>query len=560
MKATLRVGVLAALCALAPARGAEPRRDLDHPERTGDYYMLRSLREGISGAYTRWEAVARIAAEEPRRFAEIVLPSQGLSDAARALPPEYRDWIAAEAVRNDAAARGEARLWREGWLRVASQVLPLLEKKAAPGERRIALEFLKAESGGDDLGFRWVEEPDSAANRVAIARWRAFFEAPAWAVCGRLAYVTADVLNVRMTPAPDAPVTDRLRMRTVVTRGRSEGDRVEIVTFCGPVPVRGWVDRRYLSKDPPAREAVEGAEAAGGAKLPGAPVYLAACAEAGVNVERQVILLAKLTAKGAVPVRAEEDARVGAETWFVLHRRTSEDQEKSWPVEGTPFPRTRSIGYMYGEGRLVSLGRGCEPGDLYATAPLHSVERLNVPPARFGAAAEEARRRSIDEGHRGESVLDSVTIERLGEGAPVESVRVDGRARFAFVYSEPAFHPVSLWSFAGPDGSVRYSAGGVGAGQSTRVEEVRWTGTAEEPRRRIGLVRTENEAGTTGAGEILVIVAEPDGDSSIVEVKLWDGGCLRVSLTPPCIRGNLRLPPLADRCPSGLRSTVGSRV
>ncbi len=177
-----------ALVLQAPALSADtpdrpPSRDLDSADRTGDRQTLMRLRlYEATGA--KWTDIARLSWGNPARFAEIVLPPEGPRVLRGEMPADYVLAIEAEAARDEAYALGEARLWREGWLRIAGDVAPQLERKDAPGARRIALEFLKVESGGDALGFDWREEPDAPGNRAARARWKAFLEGPRFAGSG----------------------------------------------------------------------------------------------------------------------------------------------------------------------------------------------------------------------------------------------------------------------------------------------------------------------------------------------------------------------------------------
>lgn len=562
-----------ALRAAAPADepAAPPSRDLDSPDRIGERQMLELIRMGETTG-RRWTKIARLAYENPARFAEIVLPPEGPRLFGGELPAEYSSVIEAEAARDEAFARGEARLWREGWLRVAADVAPQLQRKSAPGGRRIALEFLKLECGDDALGFDWREEPDTSGNRGALERWKAILATPRFAESGSSRIVVADIVKMRAAASPSASVVARLRINTPVRVGRAEGDYVEVVVRAGGSPARGFVERRFLGDrmleldsvleaarkeasagrplealmwaerafaldgsseaaldllEKTAREASrpERAEPARRLRAGQVSVYFGVCAGAGVSVEHpQLVVVARLSSKGELSaVTADEGARLASESWFVA--RASVPGHRGTPFSGTPSVRPRSLPYMYGKGTVLSLGEGCKPGEVWATAPVREVNRSEINPLPLGVRLEVLKREGFSEQVRKSAVLEAVEAPTLLDGVPVVSVLVRGRARWSYVYSEPEFHPISLWAVFDSGGRLLQRVGGVTDAGSKDVKEILFTTPAFGPTWRIGFVHSESEAGTTANGDVLVVLVDPEGNAKSLPVRLWDGGC-----------------------------------
>lgn len=565
-----------ALVLRAPALSADtpegPRsRDLDSADRSSDRQTLIRIRlYEATGA--KWTDIARLSWDDPARFAEIVLPPEGPRVLHGEMPADYVRAIEAEAARDEAYALGEARLWREGWLRVARDVVPQLERKDAPGARRIALEFLRVESGGDALGFDWREEPDTPGNRAARARWKAFLAEPRFAGSGEYGYVVADVVRMRAAPSPSAPIKARLRINTWVRIARTEGEYFEVVLRAGGSPARGFVERRFVVDrsrldvdsvlETARKEAAAGrplealtwaerafaldgssaaalnllektaddagrperAEPARRLRTGQAPITFGVCARAGVDTEfPHLVVVARLSPKGELsPVAPGEGALLASEAWFVV--RPSVPGARSEPFYGTPTVRPRRLSYMYGEGTLLSLGEACKPGEVWATAPLREVRRSGLNAAALGGRLETFLKEGFSDDVRGSVVFDAVEAPALHDGYPVESVLVRGRAHWARVYSEPGFHPVSQWALFGTDGRMLQRVGGVSDG-ATDVLEVLWTAPAFGPAWRIGFVLTESDAGTTANGDVLVVLVDPEGNVKTLPVRLWDGGC-----------------------------------
>lgn len=563
--------------ALFPAAHADqkvppPSRDLDSPDRMGEREMLEQIRMRVAVGRP-WIEIARLAYENPARFSEIVLPPEGPRALGEEMPADYSSAIEEAAARDEDTARGEARLWREGWLRVAADVAPQLRRKGAPGARRIALEFLKVESGGDPLGFDWREEPEAAGNRAALARWKAALSASPFAESGAYRIVVADVVKLRAAASPSAPVVARLRINTDLRVVRTEGEHVEVVVRAGGSPARGFVERRYVSDGPMLEvgSALEAArkEASAGRPLEAltwaerafaldrssepasdllektareagqperaafarrfrtgeVPVYFGVCAAAGTSMEHpQLIVVAKRTPEGDLSaVAPDEGAHLASEAWFVA--TASVPGYRSAPFSGTPTVRPRTLSYMYGQGNLLSLGEGCRPGEVWATSPVREVSRAGIDASALAARLELLRKEAFDDSVRGSALLEEVAAPNLLEGVPVASVLVRGRARWSFVYDEPEIHPASLWALFGTGGRMLRRLGGVTGGGSTYVKETLWTVPVFGPAWRIGFVRSESEAGTTANGDVLVVLVDPIGNVTSLPVRLWDGGC-----------------------------------
>ncbi len=86
----------------------------------------------------------------------------------------FGDYLRRQVVASEEFARNSAIAWKEGWGLTAKDMLPRLENKNFPATRRSAIEFLKLENNGIDLGYNWKELPDTAANQQAIKQWREF--------------------------------------------------------------------------------------------------------------------------------------------------------------------------------------------------------------------------------------------------------------------------------------------------------------------------------------------------------------------------------------------------
>ena len=158
----------------ADEKAMPPSRDLESPDRMGERQMLEQIRMrlghraavdrdrpsrmGKSRAVCGNRPAAR--RDRARRERRCRLITSWPSKRRRL---ETRPWRAARRASGARAGFASRR-----------DVAPQLRRKGAPGGRRIALEFLKLESGGDAFGFDWQEEPDSAGNRAALARWNEF--------------------------------------------------------------------------------------------------------------------------------------------------------------------------------------------------------------------------------------------------------------------------------------------------------------------------------------------------------------------------------------------------
>lgn len=576
MKQVVAALSILALCLLTPALSADtpdrpPSRDLDSSDRAGDRYALSMIRAGHATGRP-WPEIARLSWDNPARFAEIVLPPEGPRVLREEMPADYVRAIEAEAARDEAYALGEARLWREGWLRIARDVVPQLDSKDAPGARRIALEFLKLENAGDGLGFDWREEPDTPGNRAARARWKALLEAPRFAASGTFRHVVADVVRMRAAPSPSAPVTARLRINTWVRVARTDGEYVEVVVRAGGSPARGFVERRFVAEqsrldvDPvletarkeaaagrplealtwaerafaldrsseaaldllekTARDAgqPERAEPARRLRTGQVPITFGVCARAGMDTDFfQLVVVANLSPKGELsPVSPGDGARLASEAWFVV--RPSVPGARGEPFYGTPTVRPRRLSYMYGEGTLLSLGEACKPGEVWATVPLREVRRSGLNAAALEGKLETFLKEGFSDDVRGSVVLDAVEAPTLLDGAPAESVLVRGRVRRARTDSEPGTYPVSQWALFGAGGRMLQRVGDVSFG-ATDVGEVLWTAPAFGPAWRLGFVLTDSSAGTTANGDVLVVLVDPEGNVKTLPVHLWDGGC-----------------------------------
>ena len=237
----------------------------------------------------------------------------------------------------------------------------------------------------------------------------------------------------------------------------------------------------------------------------------------------------------------------------------TDEGDFSLPFFGTPTVRPRTLSYMYGEGTLLSLGEGCKPGDVWATAPIRVPNRSGINAPALEGRLEVLRKEGFSDPVRPSAVFGAVEAPTLLDGTPVESLLVKGRALWEYVYSDPAIHPISLWGLFAPGGAA--AAGR----RRVRRQHDRQGGSLGGHGLRPGLARRLRALGERGwnGGERRCPRPRrrPRGQrEDAARAPLGRRMLKVVSLTPGRVREILRVPPLADRCPSGLRSTVGSRV
>jgi len=138
---------------------------------------------------TDFPLLASLLHEHPKRYAELIRYADVLygfqkqfqehsvsrEEAIRSYPfRRFARYLHSRNTSNQAFAQRTAEAWRIGWGMTPHNVVTLLRTLGFPSTRRVALEFLKKPTNGQDFGFQWKEEPGSAINQLALARWEAW--------------------------------------------------------------------------------------------------------------------------------------------------------------------------------------------------------------------------------------------------------------------------------------------------------------------------------------------------------------------------------------------------
>ncbi len=412
---------------------------------------------------------------------------------------------------------------------------------------------------------------------------------------------------MRAAPSPSAPVTARLRINTWVRIARTEGDYFEVVLRAGGSPARGFVERRFvvnqsrLDVDPvletarkeaaagrplealtwaerafavdgsseaaldllekTARDAgrPERAEPARRLRTGQAPITFGVCARAGMDTDFfQLVVVAKLSSKGELsPVAPGEGAHLASEAWFVV--RPSVPGARGEPFYGTPTVRPRSLSHMHGEGTLLSLGEACKPGEVWATAPLKEVRRSGLNAAALGGARDlpQGRIHAMTSGGASFSTR-SRRRPCSTESRSKASSSAGGRTGHACTASRDSTRSPSGRSSALADGCCSVWAGCPTAARTfsrlsgRRPPSVR-RGASDSCSRS---PKPERRPTATFSSSSSTRRQREDASRAPLGRRLLNA----VRLTPRPVRVTSAVCRAADRCPSGLRSTVGSRV
>ncbi len=133
-----------------------------------------AMRSMMAGAQPEWDGVIGLLHDRPERYTELMRRILD-EDRAKGLPHQYgaySEYLHRKVEESEEFARKNARSWKIGLGLTLADMPARLRQRGFPGTRRVALEFLKMESGGETFGYDWRAEPE--ANEGAIRRWEAW--------------------------------------------------------------------------------------------------------------------------------------------------------------------------------------------------------------------------------------------------------------------------------------------------------------------------------------------------------------------------------------------------
>lgn len=362
--------------------------------------------------------------------------------------------------------------------------------------------------------------------------------------------VDADVLRVRARPEHGAPVVARLRMGTLVSTDRTDGEWAQVALPRDP-HTNGWVHRDFLSTERRELEAVRAAALAGDeadtrrwfaldpadpaarelrmsqgnegaawvATWEEAPIWIAACVSGGSAVVgsldrdgRFTPAIATRDGHGASTpeeMRALSGALAGA-TWY-------RDRDRGAPLVGSPFPRPglHPVSEIDpapdgGPWRLM-LGR-CQGGTV-STTPL----------TRLTPAAVDLDTLVTAAGRLGEQLPDGATslgARRIHPDVPLLEVSAQAPTSIETGDAEPVPATETRLGLAWPDGRLVASTGGVDLDAQADWSQVEGLAVPTF----LGLADFSEP---TARGVVLTIIRLLDTGPEVQESLLvfWEGGC-----------------------------------
>jgi hypothetical protein len=362
--------------------------------------------------------------------------------------------------------------------------------------------------------------------------------------------VDADALRVRARADADAPVVAHLRMGTVVTSDRSDGEWTQVRLPRDP-HTHGWVHQDYLTTEARDLAAVREAALAGDdeavrrwfaldpadagarelrmsqgnagaswvAAWEDAPVWIAACVAGGSTVVgsldpdgRFTPTVATQTGRGA---RTEAQMRtlageLAGATWY-------RDADAGAPLYGSPFPRP-----------------GLDPGSEIDPGPGGGPWRLTLGRCQGGTLSTRALTRltpaAVDldmlvtaAGRIGQQLPDGATslgARRIHPDLPLLEVSAQAPTFLETGDAEPYPATQTRLGLAWPDGRIVTSTGGVGLDA-----QADWSRIEGQPVPTfVGLADFSEPS---ARGVVLTIIRMLDAGPEVQESLLvfWEGGC-----------------------------------
>jgi hypothetical protein len=254
--------------------------------------------------------------------------------------------------------------------------------------------------------------------------------------------------------------------------------------------------------------------------------YLAVCAPAGYSGEvgdaPRVILLAKFSPSyGIKAVKNLEEANdVIVLPWFYQNRNYQGPVE-----EGTFFLEVEKIGFFYWEEHIFSLGKNCEPGTVYSTAPFTELVKGGTQLGKIIRIAEQLKLDVVDPSLQEKTWIQNVEAFRMNDGITHDSVRIQFVTEMTHMHElESSSQPISIWALLNKEGRVLETVGHAGYSYRT-VQDVIWSRWKFGTENRIGFILHDSVEGTSWLAKYFIVIISADGKISELEIPVADGGC-----------------------------------
>ncbi|MGE3807870.1 MAG: hypothetical protein AB7K24_24665 [Gemmataceae bacterium] len=124
----------------------------------------------MRGGQADWDQLITLLHRHPQRYALLINNLQPTDPAGY---PGFTDYYHRKIEASEEMARQSARAWKEGFQIQPGAVISKLREPNFPSTRRIAIEYLKMENGGKELGYDWSRSPSD--NNQALLFWTSWY-------------------------------------------------------------------------------------------------------------------------------------------------------------------------------------------------------------------------------------------------------------------------------------------------------------------------------------------------------------------------------------------------